>query len=92
MWATEQVFLEGLLKSFVEDASKGCEPTRAVLLAAAAVELLHAQPLLAEHAAALGYVSPLLKVVAATHASPQGILSASQGKRACASSYACRNL
>ena len=40
-------------------------PERAVLLAAAAAELLRVHALLGEHAVALGYVDKLLKVLQA---------------------------
>ena len=64
-----QRFLEGLLEAYsasVEEHS----PARAVLLAAAAAELLQVHALLAEHAVALGYVDKLLKILQA-HLPPQ---------------------
>ena len=64
-----QRFLEGLLEAYsasVEEHSAA----RAVLLAAAAAELLQVHALLAEHAVALGYVDKLLKILQA-HLPPQ---------------------
>ena len=46
---------------------------RALLLAAAAVELVRGHPLLADHAVSLGYIDRLLKLLAArVPAKPQG--------------------
>ena len=46
---------------------------RALLLSAAAVELLRGHPLLADHAVSLGYVDSLFKLLAARLPSkPQG--------------------
>ena len=70
-----QRFLEGLLEAYsasVEEHS----PARAVLLAAAAAELLQVHALLAEHAVALGYVDKLLKILQAhipPREGPQGL-------------------
>ena len=64
-----QRFLEGLLEAYTADV-EARSAERAVLLAAAAVELLRAHPLLADHAVALGAADKLLRTLAAN--APQG--------------------
>ena len=66
-----QRFLEGLLEAYSADVEEH-SAERAVLLAAAAAELLQAHALLAEHAVALGYVDKLLKVLQAHVPSSEG--------------------
>ena len=60
-----KAFLEGLLKAYLADVADGSATTqdRALLVAAAAVELLRAHAGLAEHAVTLGYVDRLLKLL-----------------------------
>lgn len=65
-----QKFLEGLLEAYAASVEER-SAARAVLLAAAAAELLQVHALLAEHAVALGYVDKLLKILQA-HLPPQG--------------------
>lgn len=57
--------MEGLLEAFCSQAGQG-EGARetALLLSAAAVELLRGHPLLADHAVGLGYADRLLKLLA----------------------------
>ena len=63
-------FLEGLLKRFfnksLEECQKtdGLDVTMPVLLSAATVSLLRIHKLLSEHAASLGYISSLVKLIA----------------------------
>ena len=64
-----QRFLEGLLDSYSASVEHH-SPARAVLLAAAAAELLQVHALLAEHAVALGYIDKLLKILQA-HVPPR---------------------
>lgn len=56
--------MEGLLDAYAKDV-EGHKADEAVLLAAAAVELLRVHALLADHAVALGSVDKLLRVLAA---------------------------
>ena len=60
--ASAQRFLEGLLEAYTS-AVEARQADRAVLLAAAAAELLKAHALLAEHAVALGHVDKLLRML-----------------------------
>ena len=65
-----QLFLEGLLEEYCSEAtgrkkSGDRDGSRALLLAAAAVELVRGHPLLPHHAVALGYVDRLVKLLAA---------------------------
>ena len=65
-----QAFLEGLLDAYCKQLQQaGSSHTApaglAVLLAAAAVELLRGHGLLADHAVKLGYIDKLMKVLAA---------------------------
>ena len=60
--APAQRFLEGLLEAYTS-AVEERQADRAVLLAAAAAELLKAHALLAEHAVALGHVDKLLRML-----------------------------
>ena len=57
--------LEGLLKAYLADVADdgATAQDRALLMAAAAVELLRAHAGLAEHAVTLGYVDRLLKLL-----------------------------
>ena len=60
-----QVFIEGLMEAYVAaTSSRQGDVDTALLLAAAAVELLRTHPLLLEHATSLGYVDALLKLLA----------------------------
>ena len=64
-----QAFLEGLLDAYCKQLQQaGSSHTApaglAVLLAAAAVELLRGHGLLADHAVKLGYIGKLMKVLA----------------------------
>ena len=62
-----QVFAEGLMEAYVAASTpgqgSGADGEAAVALSAASVELLRAQPLLADHIVALGYVDALLKLL-----------------------------
>ena len=65
-----QAFLEGLLDAYCKQlqqagSSQTAPAGLAVLLAAAAVELLRGHGLLADHAVKLGYMDKLMKVLAA---------------------------
>lgn len=65
-----QAFLEGLLDAYCKQlqqagSSQTAPAGLAVLLAAAAVELLRGHGLLADHAVKLGYMDKLVKVLAA---------------------------
>ena len=65
-----QAFLEGLLDAYCKQlqqagSSQTAPAGLAVLLAAAAVELLRGHSLLADHAVKLGYMDKLMKVLAA---------------------------
>lgn len=91
MFWVVQAFLEGLLESFLteaappggsaarEEAPAGpgtqARTNKVLLVSAAAVELLKAQPGLSEHAASLGYGDKLLRVL--TSHLPSHPLSAS---------------
>ncbi len=57
-------------------AGPGAHPGDAVLLAAAAVELLRSHPLLGDHAVGLGYVDKLLRLLAARLPPPSAPLPA----------------
>ena len=68
-----QAFLEGLLEGYCTELGGRQHSERAMMLSAAAVELLRGHPLLADHAVGLGYVERLLKLLAARLPStPQG--------------------
>ena len=69
--STLQRFLEGVLESYSATAEEH-SPKKAVLLAAAATELLQVHALLSEHAVALGYVDKLLKILQAHVPPPEG--------------------
>ena len=71
-WAALQRFLEGLLEAYAASVEER-SAARAVLLAAAAAELLQVHALLAEHAVALGYVDKLLKTLQARVPSQEGL-------------------
>ena len=60
-----QAFLEGLLEAYCTEVGATKNSDRALLLSAAAVELLRGHALLADHAVALGYTDRLLKLLAA---------------------------
>ena len=65
-----QAFLEGLLDTYCKQlqqagSSRTAPAGLAVLLAAAAVELLRGHGLLADHVVKLGYIDKLMKVLAA---------------------------
>lgn len=70
-----KVFLEGLLKVYLAEVAEGSAAARdrALLVAAAAVELLRNHTGLVEHAVTLGYVDRLLKLLSARLASTGGI-------------------
>jgi hypothetical protein len=67
----EQKFLEGLLEAYAKDV-EAHKADEAVLLSAAAVELLRVNALLADHAVALGSVDKLLRILAAHVPPPAG--------------------
>lgn len=58
-------FLEGLLKAYLADVAEGslASQERAIVLSAAAAELLRHHQGLADHAVTLGYVTRLLKLL-----------------------------
>lgn len=58
-------FLEGLVKTYLADVSQGSSSSqeRAIVLSAAAAELLRHHQGLADHAVTLGYVTRLLKLL-----------------------------
>ena len=58
-------FLEGLLKTYLSDVADGSAASqeRALVLSAAAAELLRHHHGLADHAVTLGYVTRLLKLI-----------------------------
>ena len=60
-----QAFLEGLLEAYCTEVGGRQQIDRALLLSAAAVELLRGHHLLADHAVSLGYVERLLKLLSA---------------------------
>lgn len=68
-----QAFLEGLLEAYCTEVGGRKDGDRALLLSAAAVELLRAHSLLADHAVGLGYTDRLSKLlVARLPPKPQG--------------------
>lgn len=73
-----QAFLEGLFEAYCSEVGGRQNSQRALMLSAAAVELLRGHPLLADHAVGLGYVQRLLPLLAARLAptKPQGKQSA----------------
>ena len=75
-------------------AAEEHSPKRAVLLAAAATELLQVHALLSEHAVALGYVDKLLKILQAHVPPPEGTHMAgpSKGEKARLGAYCKINL
>ena len=66
-----KTFLEGLVTAYLADVAEGSQSAydRALLVAAAVVELLRNHGGLAEHAVTLGYVERLLKLLNARLAS-----------------------
>lgn len=72
-----QAFLEGLLDAYCTEVGGSRQHSdRALMLSAAAVELLRGHPLLADHAVGLGYVERLLKLLSARlPPKPQGKFS-----------------
>lgn len=65
--------MEGLLESYVAFAKSTANAEAALVLAAAAVELLRAHALLADHAVSLGYTNALLKLLSTSlSAAPAG--------------------